>query len=153
MSTTSTCPQLRSARIQVGPATPADDAVLFEFLGEQQLEQFGRDPRRNKDAHRKFCAAMRDSGQVVVGRLGPAPFMVAELAPFGDFTLIEKLFFPRPFRRTKLMARGLAATLELALQSSEEALFFADTHRSYQGEIADLAGFEPQELYRLLVLR
>jgi hypothetical protein len=153
MGTSETCAAFESPRIGVDFATPADDPVLFEFLGEQQLEQFGRDPRRNRDGHSRFCAAMRDAGRVVVGRQGNTPFMVAELIPFPGYTLIERLYFPRPFRRSKLMARGLATTLAIALQSGEEVLFFADAHRGYQFEIADMVGFVSRETYRHLVLR
>lgn len=154
MGATARCETLKSARIKAAIAAAADEPVLFEFLADQSLEQFGRDPRRmGKESHRKFCQALTAAGRAVVGRQGVAPFMAAELVPMGDSVLIERLFFPRPFRRTKLMGRGLAAVLALALDTAPEALIFADSNRAYLREVADLVGFEERETYRLLVLR
>ena len=96
---------------------------------------------------------MRDTGRIVVGRQGPSPFMIAELAPVGGATLIERLYFPRPFRRAKLMARGLAATVSLAMDRSPEVLMMADEHRPWQQEVATSVGFTVREQYRLVVLR
>ncbi len=145
---------LASPRITAAVATSADEAVLYEFLGEQSVEQFGRDPRRlSKEGHRKFCQALTEAGRAVVGRQGPSPLLVAEFVPLCGATLIERLFFPKPFRRAKLMGRGLGAVLGVALQKTPEVLFFADSHRAYQREVADLCGFTERETYRLLVLR
>jgi hypothetical protein len=145
---------LTSPRITAAMATAVDEAVLYEFLGEQSVEQFGRDPRRlSKDGHRKFCQALTEAARVVVGRQGPSPLLVAEFVPICGATLIERLYYPKPFRRAKLMGRGLGAVLGVARTRTEEALFFADSHRSYQREVADLCGFTERETYRLLVLR
>lgn len=153
MSTTAPS-DLSSPRITAKFATEGDEAVLYEFFGEQAVEQFGRDPRRlSKEGHRKFCQALTAARRAVVGKQGPSPFMVAELIRLGDAALIERVFFPRPFRRDKLMARGLAATLGVALDAADEILMFSDSHRPYLREVAALTGFTERETYRLLVLR
>ena len=144
-----------SARVGVATATTADERIVYEFSGEQMVEQFGLDPRRvGKQSHESRTKHNIQQGSALVARQGAVPFMAAEIQELQQgVVLLDKVFFPRPFRRKKLMAAGIAAAVNLLLQSNQEVLFFADEHRGYIGETASLVGFEEREVYRLLVVR
>jgi hypothetical protein len=142
--------------LAVGPASLADLKVVYAFVGEHAVEEWGFDPRRiTPQSHEAACRAAIEGGRQLIGRDRGRPVFVAELSPVHDGArFLEKVHVPRPFRvRKRMVASALAKAALFACEGESEALLFVDADDAPTNSSAEMAGFAVKRTFRRIVMR
>lgn len=141
--------------LTVSTATPKEIKLVYEFSGDQTVEQWGWDPRKiSPEGHKERCEEVIAEGRQLIGRDRGRPVFLAERTLIDDETvLLERLFVPRPFRRRKLVVSAVLAGAKFVLENAKECVFFADNDDEAQKKALALTNLERKATYRVIVIR